>query len=127
MKKILFLLLVFAFSKTSFGQSKNKKEDLNKTLKTQVAPHRNLSPQNLPIVYTFIGNGNWDDGSNWDGNGQPPPSDEINPGSKIIINSTIPGSQCILDIPYTIPSTTVAITLSVYTGSVLVVPDLIVN
>ena len=127
MKKFLFLLIVFAFSQMSFGQVKNNKEDLNKTLKTQVAPHRILSPQNLPVVYTFTGNGNWDDGSQWDANGQPPPGDVINPGSKIIINSTIPGSQCILDIPYTIPSTTVAITLSVYTGSVLVVPDLIVN
>src|SRR6185437_691303 len=122
MKKILFLLIVVAFGQASFAQSKNKKEDVNKTPKTQVVPHRNLSPQNLPVVYTFIGNGNWSTPSNWDANGQPPSGDAINPGSKIIINSTIPGSQCILDIPYTIPSTTDAITLSVYTGSVLVVP-----
>lgn len=127
MKKILFLLIVFAFSQTSFGQSKNKKEDLNKTPKTQVTPHRNLSPQNLPVVYTFIGNGNWSDNSNWDFNGRPPAGDQINPGSQININSDVAGSKCILDVPYSFPSTTVPVTLTVYTGSELVVQDLDVH
>jgi hypothetical protein len=124
MKKIFFLLIVFAFSQITFGQASNRKENLKDSHKTQTTPHKDLSPLNLPVTYTFTGNGNWSTAANWDANGVPPAGDAISPGSKIIINSTNPGSKCILDIPYTFPNTTNAVTLSVYAGSELVVQDL---
>ncbi|MEO8821028.1 MAG: hypothetical protein ABI267_07080 [Ginsengibacter sp.] len=127
MKFFLCVFIVFAFSQTTFGQAKNTKKNLNDSHKTQTTPHRDLSTLNLPETYTFTGNGNWSAASNWDTNGMPPPGDAISPGSKIVINSTNPGSKCILDIPYTFPNTTNAVTLSVNAGSELVVPDLIVK
>lgn len=127
MKKLLCVFIFFAFCQTTFGQAKNKKEDLKNSHTTQTTPHKNFSTLNVPETYTFIGNGNWSTATNWDANGVPPGGDAISPGSKIIINSTVPGSKCILDIPYTFPNTTNAVTLLVNTGSELVVPDLIVK
>lgn len=127
MKFFLFVFTVFAFSQTTFGQVKNKKENPNESRKTQITPHKDLSPLNLPETYTFTGNGSWSTKANWDANGVPPAGDAISPGSKIVINSTVPGSKCILDIPYTFPNTTNAVTLSVSAGSELVVPDLIIK
>lgn len=53
----------------------------------------------LKPVYTFTGNGNWNDVNNWDNHIFPPAS--INVGSEIII-SPVQGGQCILNIPYTV-------------------------
>ncbi len=49
----------------------------------------------LPVTYTFIGNGNWNVASNWNGNAIPPPS--LPPGSDIIIAPAANGS-CILNV-----------------------------
>ena len=59
-------------------------------------------------VYTFIGNGNWNDPSNWENNIMPPIA--IPNGSQIIINPAADG-VCIVNIPVHIPSTAVLILL----------------
>ncbi len=80
------------------------------------------TPQDLPVTYTFTGNGNWNDPTNWDNNLVPP--EPTNIGSEIIINNLSPG-QCLLNIPYTVTSGT---SLTILTGKTLVVPsDFIVN
>jgi hypothetical protein len=122
---VLFLILVFATSSV-FCQASDNKEKTKTTTSTAVTPKK--TPKrvlNLPVVYTFIGNGDWDDVNNWDENGVPPP--DITPGSEIHINSLIAGGKCILNVPYEIPNTTNTIKLIVYTGNELVVPDLIVK
>ena len=128
MKSIFLVSALFIVSQSAFCQSTKTKADLKnatKTASTQTTtPHRNL---NLPVVYTFTGNGNWSDVNNWDANGVPTP--DITPGSEIHINSDSAntGAKCILDVPYEIPNTTNTIKLTVYTGNKLVVPDLIVK
>ncbi len=52
-------------------------------------------------TYQFIGDGNWSDTSNWANHIKPPTN--IYSGNQIIINP-ITGGNCILDIPYTIPT-----------------------
>ena len=51
--------------------------------------------------YTFIGTGNWSIESNWKNNHKPPTI--LPPQAEIIIDPLATG-QCILDIPYTIPT-----------------------
>ena len=125
MKSILLVTTLF-LSQSAFCQAPKNKSELKvspKTVSTQTTtPHRNL---NLPVVYTFTGNGNWSTVSNWDANGVPPA--DITPGSEIHINTQVTGGKCILDVPYEVPNTTNTIKLIVYTGSQLVVPDLIVR
>lgn len=125
--KSIFLITALFLAQSAFCQSAKTKADVNNATKTAsnqtTTPHRNL---NLPVVYTFIGNGNWSTVNNWDANGVPP-ADVITPGSEIHINSQIVGAKCILDIPYTVPNTTNTIKLTVYSGNKLVVPDLIVK
>ena len=119
-------MALFAIGQSGFCQAKTAKPVLKKSTKTAslsaTTPHRNL---NLPVIYTFTGNGKWSINSNWDVNGIPPV--DITPGSEIHINSQTSGAQCILDVPYEVPNTTNTIKLTVYTGSKLVVPDLIVR
>lgn len=124
MKSIILMSGLF-FAQSAFCQSSKPKADLKKpriTSQQSNKPHRNL---NVPVIYTFIGNGPWSDAGNWDGNGIPP--SEIAAGSEIRINSQVSGAKCILDIPYEIPNTTNTIKLTVYTGNQLVVPELIVK
>ena len=122
MKSILLVSTLF-LAQTAFCQSTKNKSELKaspKTISSQTTnPHRNL---NLPVVYTFIGNGDWSNSNNWDANGVPPP--DITPGSEIHINTQVSGGKCILDVPYEVPNTTNTIKLIVYTGNKLVVPDL---
>ncbi len=124
--KSIFLVAVLFLAQSAFCQSAKTKTDVKTTSKTASAqtttPHKNL---NIPVIYTFIGNGAWSNVNNWDSNGIPPV--DITPGSEIHINSQIAGSKCILDVPYDVPNTTNTIKLTVYTGSKLVVPDLIVR
>ncbi len=126
MKNIFLMSVLFFIAQPGFSQvSKNKNE-----LKTpaSIPSSQKKTPKrvlNLPIVYTFTGNGNWDNVNNWDANGVPPV--DISPGSEIHINSSISGAKCILNVPYEIPNTTNTIKLIVYTGNQLVVPDLIVK
>ena len=124
--KSIFLITAFFLAQSAFCQSTKTKADLKTTTKTAstqtTTPHRNL---NLPVIYTFIGNGNWSNVNNWDANGIPPV--DITPGSEIRINSPISGAKCVLDVPYEVPNTTNTIKLTVYTGNQLVVPDLIVR
>ena len=52
-------------------------------------------------VYTFTGNGNWNDPSNWINNAEPPST--LTAGSEIIIDPVV-GGACVLNIPYTLSS-----------------------
>lgn len=125
--KSIFLVTAMVVVQSGVCQSIKPKAGAKVITKTAsaktVAPHRNL---NEPMIYTFIGNGNWDDKSNWDTNGVPP-VDNINLGSEIRINSNLIGAKCILNVPYEVPNTTKTIKLIVYKGNQLVVPDLIVK
>lgn len=118
---VLFFMVQAAFCQVSRNENKIKSSASSTSSPTKT-PKRIL---NLPAIYTFIGNGNWDVRSNWDVNGIPPP--DIPSGSEIHINSQIPGAKCILNVPFEIPNTTNTIKLIVYTGNQLVVPDLIVK
>ncbi|MFM2358524.1 MAG: hypothetical protein RLY16_517, partial [Bacteroidota bacterium] len=51
------------------------------------------------VTYTFNGNGNWSDPTNWLNNLVPPAS--LNLGSAIIIDPVV-GGKCFLDISYTV-------------------------
>ncbi len=80
------------------------------------------APQDLPVTYTFTGNGNWNDPAQWENNLVPP--EPTNIGSEIIINN-LSGGQCLLNIPYTVTPGT---SLTILTGKSLVVPsDFMVN
>jgi unsaturated rhamnogalacturonyl hydrolase len=58
------------------------------------------SVMEFPITaYTFTGNGNWSDATNWDNNTLPPAT--LAAGNEIIINP-VTGGQCILDVAQTI-------------------------
>ena len=123
--KSIFLVTALILAQSVFCQSAKTKAAVSNTTKTASnQTHRNL---NLPVIYTFTGNGNWSDVNNWDANGIPPV--DITPGSEIRINSDSAntGAKCILDVPYEVPNTTNTIKLTVYTGNKLVVPDLIVR
>ncbi len=86
-----------------------------KTAALSVATSPN-APQDLPVTYTFTGNGNWNNPANWQNNLVPP--QPTNLGSQIIINNISPG-QCLLNIPYTVTPGT---DLIILTGKSLVVP-----
>jgi hypothetical protein len=51
----------------------------------------------LPTVYTFNGNGNWDESANWTGNRRPP--SVVTASSEIIIDP-VAGGKCVLNVPY---------------------------
>jgi hypothetical protein len=125
MKNIFLMAVLLFVAQSAFCQSSGDKKEVKKTSSTASSIKTSKRVLNLPKVYTFIGNGNWDDAANWDSNGIPP--GEISPGSEIHINSLIPGAKCILNVPYEIPNTTNTIKLIVYTGNQFVVPDLIVK
>jgi hypothetical protein len=79
-------------------------------------------PQDLPVTYTFTGNGDWDNASNWENNLMPPPT--TNNGSDIIINH-ISGGECLLNIPYVVTPGT---NLTILAGKSLRLPgNLVVN
>ena len=52
-------------------------------------------------TYTFTGNGNWSDAANW-ANGQVPPANP--PTCTQIIIDNLPGGECIMNVPYTLPA-----------------------
>jgi hypothetical protein len=54
---------------------------------------------NLPKVYTFAGNGNWNDTANWSNNNIPP---AILPADDEIIIDPVSNGECILNVPQTI-------------------------
>lgn len=125
MKPIIVLLFfvclcgnVFSQDKLDSAHVKSTAENTNLITKRAI-PKRVLSPMHVPVVYTFIGNGNWSDPANWDANGVPP--DETSPDSKIYINN-VPGGMCYLDVPYVVKSGTLPTSLIVFTGSNLVIP-----
>jgi len=124
--KSIFLATALVLSQSAFCQAVKPKVDIKNTDTSFSAqtttPHKNL---NLPVIYTFTGNGYWSDVNNWDANGVPPV--DITPGSEIHINSPIVGAKCVLDVPYDVPNTTNTIKLIVYTGNKLEVPDLLVR
>mgnify|MGYP001083430308 CR=1 FL=1 len=124
MKHLLIFLFFLCIDNIALCQNKvaNKKEDPVKNAHIiQKAPSKKTqSILHLPVVYTFIGNGNWSDPANWDANGVPP--DETNPDSKIYINN-VPGGMCYLDVPYVVKSGTLPTWLIVFTGSNLVIPE----
>jgi hypothetical protein len=126
MKNIFLVAVLLFVAQSAFCQSSDTKKEIKKTGAEASSPAKNSKRVfNLPTVYTFIGNGNWDEPSNWENNLIPPA--DIAPGSEIRINSPIPGAKCILNVPYEIPNTTNTIKLIVYTGNQFVVPDLIVK
>lgn len=122
-----YIIAVFFFSVVStyvtFGQVTPSSKTITglkviqpKTLQGDA----NYSPdsvQDLPVTYTFTGNGNWDNPANWENNLVPP--QPTNLGSEIIINN-ISGGQCLLNIPYTVTPGT---SLTILTGKTLVVPS----
>lgn len=124
MKHLLIFLSFFCIVSVAFCQDKtaNKKEEPEKDthVTSKDTTKKALSVLHLPVVYTFIGNGNWSDPANWDVNGVPP--DETNPDSKIYINNA-PGGMCYLDVPYIVKSGTLPTWLVVFTGSHLVIPE----
>lgn len=126
MKNIFLMSVLFFVVQTAICQV-SKTENKLKIAPSPTSAHSKTPKRvlNLPVVYTFIGNGNWDVTANWQDGMVPPP--DISPGSEIHINSPIPGAKCILNVPYEIPNTTNTIKLIVYTGNQLVVPDLIVK
>ncbi|MEO8823286.1 MAG: hypothetical protein ABI366_06885 [Ginsengibacter sp.] len=126
MKSIFIMFVLFFMAHSAFCQVSNIKKEVKNSaspvLVQRKAPKRIL---NIPVVYTFIGNGNWDVAANWDSNGIPPV--DITPGSEIRINSFIVGAKCVLNVPYEIPNTTNTIKLIVYSGNKLEVPNLTVK
>ncbi len=68
------------------------------------------------VIYTFTGNGNWSNSSNWLNASAPPAS--LNAGNQIIINP-VDGGQCLLDIPYTVSPGAI---LTIMPGKQLLVP-----
>jgi hypothetical protein len=124
MKHLLIFLFFLYVGNVALCQDKvatKKEKPENSIYITQKAPPKKAqSILHLPVVYTFIGNGNWSDPANWDANGVPP--DETNPDSKIYINN-IPGGRCYLDVPYIVKSGTLPTWLIVFTGSNLVIPE----
>jgi hypothetical protein len=66
-------------------------------------------------VYTFTGNGNWNNVANWE-SGQIPPA--ILPAESTIVIQPITGGKCILNIPYTLSK---GILLNVTSGSELLI------
>jgi unsaturated rhamnogalacturonyl hydrolase len=58
------------------------------------------SVMEFPVnIYTFTGNGNWDDSTNWSNNIMPP---SVLPAGDEIIIDAVENGQCILNVPQTI-------------------------
>ena len=120
-----FLLLTTITSSVAYCQQSRATKTLKgyKIIKAEkavtpgVAAYNPDAPQDLPVTYTFTGNGNWDDPANWENNLVPPATTNL--GSEIIINN-IPGGQCLLNIPYIVTPGT---SLTILTGKSLVVPS----
>ncbi len=70
-------------------------------------------------VYTFTGDGNWDDAANWLNNTKPPAT--LPSGDAIIINPAVNG-QCVLNVTQHISA---GAAMSVSTGKNLVIPGLL--
>lgn len=129
MKNLLTLFVLFCItSGSAFSQQKttpapiNAKEKLStQAISAQPAAATPDAPQNLPVTYTFTGDGNWNLPGNWTNNVVPP--QPTNLGSEIIINN-ISGGQCVLNIPYTVTPGT---SFTILTGKTLVVNSLNVN
>lgn len=124
MKYIIALLFFACLYGNAFCQDKIDSVKANAEnahpVTNKPIPKKALKPLHVPVVYTFIGNGNWSDPANWDANGVPP--DETNPDSKIYINN-VPGGICYLDVPYVVKSGTLPTSLIIFTGSNLVIPE----
>ncbi|MEO8112394.1 MAG: hypothetical protein ABI594_20265 [Ginsengibacter sp.] len=130
MKKLFTLFVLYCIaSGSAFGQQKTTPAPIKATEKlstptiinTQSAAATPDAPQNLPVTYTFTGDGNWNVPGNWTNNVVPP--QPTNLGSEIIINN-ISGGQCVLNIPYTVTPGT---SFTILTGKTLVVNSLTVN
>lgn len=124
MKNILILFIVFCLtSAAAFSQQKTPASAKQSTNGSPVSATPDAA-QNLPVDYTFTGDGAWSNASNWNNNLVPPPT--TNPGSTISIypNPQIQGSECVLDIPYTVTPMT---SFTVLSGGSLVVSSLVVQ
>lgn len=130
MKYLFTFLLIAATSGIAYSQQTPATKIIAgyKTIKPEkvivpgIATSNPDTPQDLPVTYTFTGNGNWNDPANWENNLVPP--QPTNLGSEIIINN-IPAGECLLNIPYTVTPGT---SLTILTGKSLVVPaNFIVN
>ena len=62
---------------------------------------KNFITPGISVIYTFTGDGNWNNSSNWSNNKVPPST--VTAGSQIIINP-VSGGACILNVPYTLSS-----------------------
>ncbi|MEP7253778.1 MAG: hypothetical protein ABI683_15400 [Ginsengibacter sp.] len=122
MKYLLALMLFTATSYVAFGQTTPTTRVITGLKVIEPKPsqtdatHSPNSVQDLPVTYTFTGNGNWNIPANWENNLVPP--QPTNLGSEIIINN-IPGGQCLLNIPYAVTPGT---SLTILTSKTLVVP-----
>lgn len=129
MKNFLTLFVFFCISSgAAFSQQKTTPASINTKEKSsaqtgniQTAAATPDAPQNLPVTYTFTGDGNWNVPGNWTNNVVPPQPTNI--GSEIIINN-VSGGQCVLNIPYTVTPGT---SFTILTGKTLVVSSLNVN
>lgn len=129
MKNLLTLLVFFCISSgAAFSQQKTTPAPVIAKEKSS-APKGNMQPPaatpdvpaNLPVTYTFTGDGNWNIPGNWTNNVVPPQPTNI--GSEIIINN-VSGGECLLNIPYTVTPGT---SFTILTGKTVVVTSLNVN
>lgn len=129
MKNLLTLFVFFCISSgAAFSQQKTPPAPINAKEKSsaqiddiQTAATTPDAPQNLPVTYTFTGDGNWNLPGNWTNNVVPPQPTNI--GSEIIINN-VAGGECDLNIPYTVTPGT---SFTILTNKTLVVTSLNVN
>lgn len=129
MKNLLTLFVFFCISSgAAFSQQKTEPAPINAKEKSsaqtgniQPAAATPDAPQNLPVTYTFTGDGDWNVPGNWTNNVVPPQPTNI--GSEIIINN-VSGGECVLNIPYTVTPGT---SFTILTGKTLVVTYLNVN
>ncbi len=132
MKNIITLVIVFCLTTgAAFSQQKTivapinaKEKPAKQSVNKQAVSATPDAPQNLPVDYVFTGDGAWSNAGNWNNNLVPPPT--TNPGSTITIypNPQIQGSQCVLDIPYTVTPMT---SFTVLSGGSLVITSLVVQ
>lgn len=118
------LLLTTSFTDTMPSITTNNVY-MVRALKAEVSPsgtYQNMSEgifisKMIDPVFTFTGNGNWSDASNWNNNIAPPVFLKV--GFTIIIDN-LPGGQCYLDVAQTIAP---GAALYVNSGKHLVIPD----
>src|ERR1700727_1985332 len=108
MKRLVFVLLTVLIANLGFTQTKRTVSGNNISKIASV-----LSDTVYNAIYTFTGNGNWSDTTNWLNNSVPP--DTLSSGAEIIIDSN---STCNLNIPQTI---SFGATLTVSFGANLIV------